>query len=114
MAWACSSRAVPHHSRPVRLSFHPPDAAGGRLEFSQGSIGLKGRYDRYHRRTDDSAALRVFQTTTIGVEYNPVRKVRIQVNYEFRDLNAPNAPIPAQQVADAMADRITTQVTASF
>ncbi|MCB9676447.1 MAG: hypothetical protein H6737_15095 [Alphaproteobacteria bacterium] len=78
------------------------------------SVGLKARYDEFHRRTEDEAAHRVFRTGTLGLELDPVPAVRIQANYEIRRLAAPDGPDAAQALARTMGDRASLQVTARF
>lgn len=79
-----------------------------------GELGLKLRYDRFDRQTEDAVAERIFQTMTGGVEYDPVPKLRLQANYEWRTVEAPGASGDALVLADAMGDRVTVQVTARF
>ena len=59
-------------------------------------------------------AERIFQTVTGGVEYDPVPKLRLQANYEWRTVEAPGASGDALVLAEAMGDRVTVQVTARF
>jgi len=89
-------------------------SAGFRVDVSDVTLGLKGRYDQFHRRTDVPEAERVFRTGTVGVEVNPHPLVRLQVNYELRRLDAPAGDEAVAVVTDAMGDRVTAQVTARF
>lgn len=77
-------------------------------------FGVKARYDQYHRRTEEAAAHRVFRTGTLGVELNDAKHLRLQLNYELRDLAAPDGSDAAQEIAAAMGDRVSFQVTARF
>lgn len=89
---------------------------GGRIRLGDraGRLGLKARYDRYMQQTENTEALRVFQTTTFGVELDPVQKLRLQANYELRRLDAPNGSADAKAIAESMGDRVTVQATARF
>lgn len=90
-------------------------AQGGvRFDIGDTSLGVKGRYDQFNRRTEDPVALRVFRTGTAGIEFDPVKPVRLQANYELRRMAAPDGDDAAQTVAAAMGDRVMGQVTVSF
>lgn len=80
-------------------------------------LELDVRYDVLNRGTDSgSASERKFETITLGGQYFLTKKTRITVNYEIRDAEAPNlAPSAvANQVLDAMDDRIALQVLTVF
>ncbi len=87
-------------------------SAGFRVDVKDVTLGVKGRYDQFHRRTETPEAERVFRTVTGGVEVNPHPLVRLQANYELRRLGVPSGEEAALVVADAMGDRITAQITA--
>jgi hypothetical protein len=87
-------------------------SAGVRFDVQDVTIGVKGRYDQFHRRTETPEAERVFRTATAGIEVNPHPLVRLQANYELRRLGVPSGDEAALVVADAMGDRITAQITA--
>ena len=89
-------------------------SAGVRVEVGDATVGLKGRYDVLHRRTDLPEAERVFRTGTLGLEVDPHPLVRLQANYELRRLDAPAGDQAAVAIAEAMGDRVTAQVTARF
>ncbi|MCA9570910.1 MAG: hypothetical protein KC656_23880, partial [Myxococcales bacterium] len=78
------------------------------------TFGVKLRFDEFHRRTEDPAALRVLRTSTLGLELNPGPNVRLQVDYEARTMLAPEAPEAARAVAATLGDRVSAQVTARF
>jgi hypothetical protein len=90
--------------------------AGVRLRPGEGrtELGFKARYDQYHQQTELPEALRIFHTTTLGVELRPVKKLRLQANYELRRLAAPDGTPDAQAIAASMGDRVTLQATARF
>lgn len=50
------------------------------------------RYDRLNRGTETSAAEREFETTTIGLSWKALKQLRLMLNYEIRDIEAPNLP----------------------
>ncbi len=79
-------------------------------------IELDIRYDYLDRGTETDANERVFQTVTFGAQYFFNKKVRLLVNYELRDAEAPELPgsAPPNQILDAMDDRISAQVLAVF
>ncbi|HEV57831.1 MAG TPA: porin [Phycisphaerales bacterium] len=81
-------------------------------------IELDVRYDVQNRGTKSSApgVERKFETVTLGAQYFFNRKSRLIVNYEFRDLEAPNLPSGAvpNQIGDAIDDRLSLQVFMAF
>lgn len=80
---------------------------------------LNLRYDIYHRGTHSPALQRDFTTWTAGIQYQFTPKLRLDFNYELRDLKVPHAnaiPAGAQRnnalaIADSMADRWGLQLT---
>lgn len=78
------------------------------------TVGAKARYDQYHRRTETPEARRVFRTSTVGLEVNDAKHLRVQANYELRRLAAPEGPEAAQTLAASMGDRLSFQITARF
>ena len=90
--------------------------AGVRLRPGGGEteLGFKARHDAYHQQTELSEALRIFRTTTLGVELRPVKRLRLQANYELRRLEAPDGSPDAQAIAESMGDRVVLQATARF
>ncbi len=79
-------------------------------------IELDIRYDYLDRMKNVDAAEREFTTLTLGVQYFFNKKTRALVNYEFRDLDAPDFPssAPQNEIADSMDDRLTVQLLAIF
>lgn len=79
-------------------------------------IELDIRYDYLDRMKNVDAAEREFTTLTLGAQYFFNKKTRALLNYELRDLDAPNFSSSATQnkVADSMDDRITVQLLAIF
>ncbi|UCE76548.1 MAG: porin, partial [Gammaproteobacteria bacterium] len=59
---------------------------------------------------------REFTTWTLGVQYFFNKKTRALINYEFRDLEAPELPssAPPNEIGDSMDDRLSLQVLAIF
>jgi hypothetical protein len=70
------------------------------------------RYDQYNRLDGDQFEIE-FKRTTLGVQYFFNPRVRIALNYEMREGNAPNFPSGAGPNAnvDGIDDRIALQVT---
>ena len=79
-------------------------------------IELDVRYDYLDRMENVDAAEREFTTVTLGAQYFFNKKTRAIVNYEFRDLEAPdfNSSAPPNEIGDTMDDRITVQLLAIF
>jgi hypothetical protein len=78
-------------------------------------VGVKARLEQYHQNTQDEVLLRVFTTLTLGAEWRPVPRFRVELNYELRRLEAGDqAPQNAQRIAEAMGDRVLTQATLMF
>lgn len=76
-------------------------------------VEIFGRFDFQNRLTNDVKAEREFRTTTIGASYRFKGATRLDVNYAFRDINAPGNAA-AQTVVDNVGDRLEVQVTARF
>ena len=72
-----------------------------------------GRYDIMDRLPNDAKAEREFQTLTLGCSYRFRGATRVDLNYLFRNIDAPgNAN--AQKVVDNVGDRVSIQFTAAF
>ena len=71
------------------------------------------RYDQYNRLDGDRFQID-FERTTFGVQYFFNPRVRVALNYEMRDADAPNFPSGAGPNANVggIDDRIAIQVTA--
>ena len=71
------------------------------------------RYDYLNRLTNSTAGEREFKTTTVGLSYHFKGPTRIDVNYAFRDADAPgNAK--AQKVLDNTGNLLSIQATLKF
>ena len=71
------------------------------------------RYDELDNLTNSAAKERIFKTTTLGLTYHFDGPTRLDLNYLFREGEAPgNAG--AQRVLDNMGDIITLQFTYKF
>jgi predicted porin len=79
-------------------------------------IELDVRYDYLDRLSNDDAAEREFTTWTLGAQYFFNKKTRAVINYEFRDLEAPelSSSAPPNKIGDSMDDRLSLQVLAIF
>lgn len=81
------------------------------------------RYDVYHRSTARADLQRNFNTLTAGVQYQFTPKLRLDANYEFRNMEVAhpesfaktgNGPVilnNAQRIAESIADRWSLQLT---
>jgi hypothetical protein len=71
------------------------------------------RYDQYNRLDGDQFEIE-YKRTTLGVQYFFNPRVRVALNYEMREGNAPNFPTGAGPNAnvDGIDDRIGVQITA--
>ncbi len=71
------------------------------------------RYDYLNRLTNSTTGERKFKTTTLGLSYHFKGPTRIDVNYAFRDADAPgNAK--AQKVLDHTGNLLSIQATYKF
>ncbi|MBN2817118.1 MAG: hypothetical protein JXQ67_10580 [Campylobacterales bacterium] len=77
-------------------------------------VEVFGRFDFQNRLTNDEKAQRNFTTTTIGTSYRFKGATRLDVNYLFRDVQAPGNVAAQTNVLDNMGDRLEIQVTAHF
>lgn len=83
---------------------------GWRIPKSKWELDL--RYDVYNRLDGDQFEIE-FKRTTLGVQYFFNPRVRIAINYEIREGNAPNFPAgagPNAQV-DGIDNRLALQIT---
>ena len=71
------------------------------------------RYDELDNMTNESAKERIFKTTTLGLTYHFKGATRVDLNYLFRDADAPGNS-NAQDVLNNMGDVITLQFTYKF
>jgi hypothetical protein len=76
-------------------------------------LELLARYDYLNRLTNSAADERDFTTTTIGFSYHFKGANRIDVNYAFRDITAPNNDV-AQTVLDYGDNLLSIQATLKF
>lgn len=80
---------------------------------------LNARYDVYNRSTENAALRRDFNTLTTGIQYNFSPTLRLDANYEFREMSVPNPEAltagasrnNAIMIANNMADRWGVQLT---
>lgn len=80
------------------------------------NLELDLRYDVLNRATDSAAAERRFDTLTLGAQYFVNKKVRLLVNYEIRDAEAPGlagSAVP-NQILDGVDDVLSVQLLAVF
>lgn len=102
------------------LNLLPEDKANGYyLDFGYKitpKVELDVRYDVLNRGTETDVEERKFETVTLGAQYFFNRKSRLIVNYEMRDLEAPNLPANAvpNQIGEAIDDRLSVQVFMVF
>lgn len=78
------------------------------------TVGLKARYEDYRQQTEDPEKLRVFRTTTLGLELDPGRFVRVELNTELRSVEAPQADADTRKLLGSLGPRHGAQVTARF
>ena len=71
------------------------------------------RYDYLDRLTNSAPNERKFKTTTLGLSYHFKGPTRIDVNYAFRSVDAPNNA-KAQKVLDNMGNLLSIQATYKF
>ncbi len=71
------------------------------------------RYDYLNRLTNSVADERRFKTTTLGLSYHFKGPTRIDINYAFRDADAPNNA-KAQKVLDNTGNLLSIQATLKF
>jgi len=87
------------------------------------NIELNARYDYLDSatETDDQSGTnadkrRVFTTTTLGAQYFFNKKTSFRLNYEIRNIDAPDAPsaAPVHDVLDSLDNRVSAQVMMVF
>lgn len=71
------------------------------------------RYDELNNLTNSTLKERVFKTTTLGLSYHFKGPTRLDLNYQFKDAEAPGN-INAQRVLDNMGDIVSLQFTYKF
>lgn len=78
-------------------------------------VELNIRYDALDSGgVDKKATLREFRTTTLGAQYFLNRKTSLRLNYEIRDIDAPNSNATAKGVVDSIDDRVSAQLMMIF
>jgi hypothetical protein len=88
---------------------------GGRVMLGEDlRLGLKARFDRYQQQTEDPEKLRIFETTTLGLELDPGGFVRVQLDTELRQIEAPGADADTKRLLGSVDPRHGLQVTARF
>jgi len=79
------------------------------------NLELDVRYDKLERGTEGNRALqRDFERWTIGAQYFFNKKSRFTLNYEFRDIDAPDGNATAKEVVDSVDDVLTAQLLIIF
>jgi hypothetical protein len=79
------------------------------------NLELDVRYDKLDRATDGVPGdERKFDRWTLGAQYFFNKKSRFTLNYEFRDLDAPNGNPVAKANVDEVGDVLTAQVLVIF
>ncbi|WP_321277352.1 porin [Thiomicrorhabdus indica] len=80
------------------------------------SLELNVRYDMLDSATETASLHREFQTTTLGMQYFVNKKTTLRLNYELRDIDAPDLPstAPVHKVLESIDDRISAQVSVHF
>ena len=76
-------------------------------------LELLARYDYLHRLTNSSKGRRDYQTTTAGLSYHFKGATRVDLNYAFRDIKAPDNA-SAQDVVDNVGNLLSIQATLKF
>jgi len=76
-------------------------------------IELLARYDYLNRLTNSSSDERDFKTTTLGLSYHFKGATRVDFNYAFKDIKAPNN-ISAEEILDNCDDLLSIQLTWKF
>jgi hypothetical protein len=77
------------------------------------NLELDVRYDSLERGTEGSSQ-RDFETWTLGAQYFFNKKSRFTLNYEFRDLEAPDGNAVQKNVVSGVDDQLTAQVLVIF
>lgn len=96
------------------------EADGWYLDFGYKALPnleLDVRYDELDRVTEGAAAAprgRELSRWTIGAQYFFNKKSRFTLNYEFRDVDAPNAGATPQTIVSGVDDMLTAQVLIIF
>jgi hypothetical protein len=106
--------------------FTDQQASAYQLDFGyriKPNIELNARYDVLDSATkkDDQSGTnadkhRLFTTTTLGAQYFFNKKTSVRLNYEIRNLEAPDAPsaAPVHNVVDKLDNRVSAQLMMVF
>lgn len=87
------------------------------------NIELNARYDVLDSATETDIQTgtngdkrRLFTTTTLGAQYFFNKKTSVRLNYEIRNLEAPDAPssAPVHDILDGLDNRVSAQVMMVF
>ncbi|WEJ62723.1 porin [Thiomicrorhabdus lithotrophica] len=87
------------------------------------NIELNARYDVLDSATETDMQSgtngdkhRIFTTTTLGAQYFFNKKTSVRLNYEIRDIDAPDAPdaAPVHNVLDSLDNRVSAQLMMVF
>jgi len=78
--------------------------------------GLRARYDRLNRGTDNRDTERRFETLTLGLTYRHNKHFRVLADYRLRDVDAPGLPgsAPPNQILSKVDDRFGIRLWAEF
>lgn len=79
-----------------------------------GKFAVKVRWAGLWRAPRDPAARRVLHSGLVGVRWQPTPKARVDLDYEARVLQAPDASPDAQRIAAALGDRLFLEATVLF
>lgn len=77
-------------------------------------LSLGARAERLWRGSGEPGSLRVASTLTVDAELAFSPRARINLDYELRDLAAPDGDADDRTIADTLGDRLSAQVTVVF
>ncbi|MDG6774217.1 porin [Thiomicrorhabdus sp. ZW0627] len=80
------------------------------------NLELNARYDMLDAATETAALHRELQTTTLGAQYFFNKKTSLKVNYEIRNIDAPDLPAasPVHDILDSLDNRVSAQLTVVY
>lgn len=125
MIWGGPHAAVATNVKDALRMYTDQEADAYQLDFGyriKPNIELNARYDVLNSATKDEGGVngkdkhRIYTTTTLGAQYFFNRKTSVRLNYEFRDLEAPDVPSNsnAAKIVKSIDDRVSAQLMMIF
>jgi hypothetical protein len=85
-----------------------------KINAKYGIIGIKARVEKLTHQQGDIKDLKIFQSVTTGLEWNPIKRLRLQYEYQIRQMDMPHAKNDIAQMNQSLGSRMMLQVTLLF